>query len=284
VQDRYAGDVGDFLTYALLRWLIAPGADGWTPSLGIVWYLNPDESHNADGKHVTYLRDGNRVGERLRALDPDLHDRMRVVVDSERSVACVERSGTLPPGTRTYGQSLSLSDLARSDRTTRRARRRLWLDGALAATVGCDVVFADPDNGIRAVDHPVPSHRDRSEKHAYLDELAAFAERGQSLIVYHHADRSAPAKVQAHTRLAELAAAMMQDEIGVVRASRGSTRLFLITGVGSVAEHLAQRLEDLQRSPWSTELAVIGGQRRQEGALSMSSIHSMPNLSRSAPQ
>ena len=55
MQDRYAGDLGDFLKLGLLRWLVAPSFDAPPHRLGVVWYLAPDESHNADGKHVAYL-------------------------------------------------------------------------------------------------------------------------------------------------------------------------------------------------------------------------------------
>lgn len=54
MQNRYTGDVGDFGTYGLLRALAAP-AGARPMRLGVVWHLVPDESHNADGKHVGYL-------------------------------------------------------------------------------------------------------------------------------------------------------------------------------------------------------------------------------------
>ena len=57
-------------------------------------------------------------------------------------------------------------------------------------TDGCEIVFADPDNGIRSTGHMAP-YRTKAVKYAYLDELAAFAAQGLSLVVYHHADRSA---------------------------------------------------------------------------------------------
>jgi hypothetical protein len=48
VQDRYAGDIGDFGKFALLKGL--QKAIGGT--LGVVWYRVVDE---ADGKYVGYL-------------------------------------------------------------------------------------------------------------------------------------------------------------------------------------------------------------------------------------
>ena len=49
MQDRYAGDIGDFVKLGLLR-ALSPGR-----KLGIAWYRFPDEDHNGDGRHVGYL-------------------------------------------------------------------------------------------------------------------------------------------------------------------------------------------------------------------------------------
>ena len=59
MQDRYAGDLGDFLKLGLLRYLVAATDGRPALRLGVVWYRVPDEAHNADGKHVAY---GGRYG------------------------------------------------------------------------------------------------------------------------------------------------------------------------------------------------------------------------------
>jgi hypothetical protein len=250
VQDRYAGDVGDFLTLGLLRLLL----DRSDLRLGVVWYRVPDETHNDDGKHTSYLDPGNAIGDRLRALDPDLHDRLGDVVRSgSRSVAALERSTALPTRTVTFDEVV---DMRGRDAGERLDRRRSWVDRAVTAMDACDVVFADPDNGIRPSGHPTPRHRAKADKHAYLDELAPYTDRGQSLIIYQHADRTAPVDVQAARRLAEV-----DDELGVrplaaVRASRGSCRLFLVLPAAAHRDHFAERLDALERSEWGRELAV----------------------------
>jgi hypothetical protein len=112
-------------------------------------------------------------------------------------------------------------------------------------------------DGIRPVQHHVPAHRSKAAKHAYLDELAAFAGRGQSLIVYHHADRTAGVEQQARRRLADLARDVPAQPIAAVRASRGTVRLFLVgAATKSHASYLTDRLAGLERGPWGTELAV----------------------------
>ena len=76
VQDRYAGDLGDFGKFGLLRALCAlAGAFGGPPrSLGVVWYLVPDEVHNGDGKRVRYLVPSVENQECFRVCDPALYD------------------------------------------------------------------------------------------------------------------------------------------------------------------------------------------------------------------
>ncbi len=257
MQDRYAGDLGDFLKLGLLRWLVAPSLDAPPQRLGVVWYLAPDESHNADGKHVAYLDPATPAGRRLRPLDPDLYDRLTAMVSGgERSVAQLEAFGVLPAGSRTFGEMLQFADLAPTARTARIERRRAWIRGALRATEDCSLVFVDPDNGLRRSDHSMPSHRSKSEKHAYLDELRAFADRGQSLVAYHHADRSATVSIQAQRRMADAAEELGVEPLAAVRASRGSTRLFLVVPAPTDRAHLWARLQELERSRWADELVV----------------------------
>ena len=253
VQDRYAGDLGDYLTFGLLRWL-APAGSSAFPRLGVVWYRTADEAHNADGKHVGYLDPRHRSAAGLRRLDPDLYERLAgVVASGRRSTAALADAGVLSARTRFFDDVLDFTDLPPAARAARQARRRSWLERALAATSGCDLVFADPDNGIRSALHPVPAHRTKAVKHAYLDELAAFAGRGQSLIVYQHADRTAPVEQQACRRLADLAREVPITPVGVVRASRGSSRMFLVGAASAPhARYLTVRLASLARSPWAT--------------------------------
>jgi len=182
-----------------------------------------------------------------------------VVASGRRSTAALADVGVL--GTRTcfFGDPLDFTSLppGPAGRVARQDRRRNWLRQALAATTGCDLIFADPDNGIRPVAHREPAHRTKAVKHAYLNELTAFARRGQSVIVYHHADRSAAVDQQARRRLADFAAGVPIAPVAAVRASRGTNRLFLIGAASAAhAQYLTGRLTALQHSPWAGELTV----------------------------
>lgn len=182
-----------------------------------------------------------------------------MVTSGRRSTAALADAGVLTTGTCFFGDPLDFTVLlsGAGGAGSRRARRRSWLGRALAATAACQLIFADPDNGIRPAGHREPSHRAKAVKHAYLDELAAFAQRGQSLVVYHHADRSATVDQQARRGLTDLTRGVPMQPIAAVRACRGSNRLFLI-GAASAAHsrYLTGRLTAFQHGPWVGELTV----------------------------
>ncbi len=187
----------------------------------MIWYRTADEAHDADGKHIAYLDPGHRSSARLRGINPDLYERLASVVASgQRSTAALASAGVLSARTCFFGDLLDFADLPVAARAARQARRRSWAERALAAMAGCDLIFADPDNGIRPALHPVPAHRTKAVKHAYLGELAAFTLRGQSLIVYHHADRTAAVE-----QLGKRASPVVCPRRGYVERVPGQARL-----------------------------------------------------------
>jgi hypothetical protein len=54
MQNRYVGDIGNYLKLGILR-ALSPGH-----RLGVAWWLYPDESHNRDGRHIGYLQRSDR--------------------------------------------------------------------------------------------------------------------------------------------------------------------------------------------------------------------------------
>ena len=73
----------------------------------------------------------------------------------------------------------------------------------------------------------------------------------------HHADRTATVEQQAQRRLADLAAGLPVRPVAAMRASRGTSRLFLVgTATAAHARYLTERLAGLEQSPWSAELLV----------------------------
>lgn len=252
MQNRYVGDVGDFLKIGILRWLSGSLSEPEHLRVGLVWYLVPDESGNNDGKHIAYLKADSPRGHELRPLDPDLYDELAQIVQRRpQTILDIERAGVLPPDVETFSQVLNFSDLSPTSRDIRIERRVAWLEEALTATASSDLVFLDPDNGIRSTTHRVRPHQSKSGKHAYLDEIARFLDRGQSVIAYHHADRSAALRIQAERRMAEI-----RNEIGIsplcaLSMGQGSSRFFFVIPSGHKAQVLTKKMSSLASSPWS---------------------------------
>lgn len=111
MQDRYAGDLGDYLKFGLLRSLV-PLDSPQSLRLGVVWYRTLDEAHNADGRHIAYLQPGHRSAAHLGQLDPDLYQRLADLVTSgQRSTAALAAAGVLTASTCFYGDPLDFTGL-----------------------------------------------------------------------------------------------------------------------------------------------------------------------------
>jgi len=172
MQDRYVGDVGDYIKFALLRFL-SPGC-----RLGVAWYLYPDESHNLDGRHTRYLTNPAL----WRHLDEVLFDQLCEVLKLGRSVSALECSGVLKADY--HRSSLACFDC---DAATRDQFRSIWFQGLQETLFACDLVFADPDNGL-VDDDPRRRRLTKFGKHMPLNEAHKLAE-GRTVVVYHHNSR-----------------------------------------------------------------------------------------------
>lgn len=173
MQNRYAGDIGDYGKIGLLRMFADLGF-----KIGINWYLTPDESHNEDGRITYYLEQ-----ERFRKCDPALWDALRQIVHSgNRSVAALQSAQLLQA--KYYDKPLDFSST--TGKGERRALRSDWHKNALDMLHDCDLVFCDPDNGLI-----VPSAKDtkKSNKFVLLEELVDFYQSGSSVIYYQHQAR-----------------------------------------------------------------------------------------------
>jgi hypothetical protein len=207
LQNRYAGDIGDYVKLALLRHL-SQGR-----KLGISWYLYPDEGHNSDGRHIGYLSDPLM----WRALDTELFDSLSQVVGSRRTVAQLEKTKAIEPNT-SYHRSI-VSDVQAKDRC--RARTK-WFEESLEVLGDCDLVFADPDNGI-IDDRPERRRRPIFGKQMPLSEVKAIAE-GRTAVIYHHNTRFKGG----HDKEVEHWFQQIGGEIIAVRANAYSCRTFFI--------------------------------------------------------
>ncbi|WP_165056161.1 MULTISPECIES: hypothetical protein [unclassified Adlercreutzia] len=180
MQNRYAGDIGDFSKLGILRALQAEGL-----SIGLNWYLAPDETHSGDGRHVRYLDQ-----DKYRECDEKLWVELGLIVKSNRrKVGYMENNRVLKA---TFFSDCL--DFAGRKRPERLACRSEWFRKSLAMMAGKDVVFVDPDNGL-----VVPSAMGRPKENKYVlpSELASYYAQGSSVIYYQHkARRKDPFYVQ----------------------------------------------------------------------------------------
>lgn len=129
MQNRYAGDVGDFGKLGLLRQIALSGL-----IIGVNWYLAPDESHNDDGKHIGYLTDRHYAG-----CDDALRTSLQYLVNNQRSVSALEAQNLIPHAI--YYNKVLFSP-------TECSPRQNWHTNALEMLKHADIVFLDPDNGL----------------------------------------------------------------------------------------------------------------------------------------
>lgn len=253
MQDRYVGDVGDFGKYGLLRALCAVeptwGTRTYDLSLGVVWYLVPDEEGTGDGGHLGWANQDTSTIQHYMPCDPELYYALlRMLRDGDRSVRAVRERGLLPGGTVFYEGVLSFAGtpgIGRAATERRLERRKAWAWDALVATRGCDLIFADPDNGLETR-AGVPRHRLTGPKYAYFDELAPYLDRGQSLVVYHHLHRSMVHESQVRDRLSQV-----EERLGPAFALRfrpGTGRAFFVVPAGAHREVLREKATRLVRN------------------------------------
>ena len=174
MQDRYAGDVGDFVKYGLLR-AIREGK-----RLGIAWYLHPNAGPSGDGNHTDYLL----RPEEFRNFDSELFDQLKSLRNSGiPSIDLVENSGIL--GNAVFARDpLDITGIRVGNRSH---WRHQWLEQVKDQLTDCNLVFADPDNGLYPDEKFKPTQK-VSAKRISLAEAIALAE-GRTAIFYHHNTR-----------------------------------------------------------------------------------------------
>ena len=172
MQDRYTGDLGDFSKLGILRALQNAGL-----SIGVNWYLTPDENHNGDGRHVKYLKQ-----EEYKVCDEVLWLELKNIVESNRRKACyLENERILQASF--YSERLDFTGKAK---TERELIRKEWHNNALTDLAGNDIVCVDPDNGLIV---PSAIGKPKENKYVLYDELADYYAHQSSVIYYQHKAR-----------------------------------------------------------------------------------------------
>lgn len=168
MQDRYAGDVGDFGKIGMLRKIAESGL-----SIGVNWYLTykPEEHNNADGKHISYLNNNLYKG-----CDDDLLKSLNNIANGTRSVAALENANLIP-------NAYYYSEVLRpgSDKSFLRAE---WFRNSIEKLMKSDIIFCDPDNGL--IVKSVSKKSNKSDKYILHNELRSYYKEGKSVVFYNH--------------------------------------------------------------------------------------------------
>lgn len=171
MQDRYAGDVGDFGKLGMLRCMEDSGL-----KVGVNWYLVGDESHNNDGKHIGYVED-----EKYRGCDDELLASLTgMLVAETRTVSEIEKLELL--NTQKYYHERIIEPKIQSG-----TMRSEWHQNAMVAMSGCDLVFLDTDNGM--LPKSVSRGSDKSIKYVLPEEIMDYYDAGHSVVFYSHRTR-----------------------------------------------------------------------------------------------
>lgn len=150
MRDQYAGDISDFVKYALLRQLVNVGEN----RLGVAWYYDPGNDGRSDGRHLEWQDDDNWA-----AIDLTLHRSLTAL--PERSIAAIEEIDFWPAGTIFYRKPIP----------SRLVQRQEWFEDLKATLEPASLVFLDPDIGLGKP----------SRKHATLEELSELRKAGRAL-------------------------------------------------------------------------------------------------------
>ncbi|MXZ46648.1 MAG: hypothetical protein F4Z08_06625 [Chloroflexi bacterium] len=244
MQDCYAGDIGDFGKYGLLRALC-----GDDLRLGVLWYAFEGDRKQApnDGKHTSYVHSG--PDGHFAQCDPELFELMRTIIcEGKRSIGEIEKSGALPEDTLYFSDPLTFRDIRPGE--ARALRRQAWMQNAQKAVAAASVVFVDPDNGIETAS--VARLTAKGPKYVYHDDIRALLDGNRSVIVYHHLGRQTH-QAQIEGRLLELRARLPQASSAfALRFRRGTARAYFVLPAERHAGLLRARAVELLSSPWGT--------------------------------
>jgi len=228
VQNRYVGDIGDYVKLAILRTL----CQGGQRRLGVAWWLFPDEHHKPDGRHRECLE----RPEEWKQFDPCLFKALlRIEKEKTRNVRALEDAALLPNavfagGPIPCGGPFKLRPLKRAD----------WLERIKTQLKDCDLVFLDPDNGIEPEGLRLTLRR--AGKSVTLEEIRSLSQNHRTIVIYHHQTRR---KGGHQSELRDLATRLRKSRFrvsGALRAKPWSPRAFFILNGGDELDSCAKKI------------------------------------------
>ena len=157
MQERYLGDVHDYIKFALLRHL----REKLKVRIGVNWYLTGPENNN-DGGQRGFLKKSA-----WKSLDETLLEKLRPFeVQEYRTFENFERDRILPEDTLYFETKVSTI-----------VGRPTWHNQAISKLSQAQLIFLDQDNGFE-----IKSMTGRTHKYAKFSEAVDYFERGKIVV------------------------------------------------------------------------------------------------------
>ncbi len=167
MQDRYAGDVGDFGKIGLLKCLQTHGF-----KIGVNWYRVPVLDVEKDKDGTFKQNDGKYlIPEKISECDPSLAEKLTRIARGDRSIKAIQDKALIPDAVY-YDNYLSVDG------------RSEWHKRAVELFADRNLIFMDPDNGMLV--KSVGKRSARSVKYAFYEEVKDYLDRGKSVLIYNH--------------------------------------------------------------------------------------------------
>lgn len=181
MQDRYAGDIGDFGKFLLLRYLFLSSKT----KLCQIWYKYPNERHNNDGLYINYF-------EKIKNFDLFLENSFKNLIQKERSIKALEKLNLLP-FIKYYSKEIKIDKESLE-------YRKAWFKEALSFSINSGFILLDADNGLATrlnkdkevlelLKYESFFNKNKQGKYVFFDEIEGFYKKS-SLIIYHHLNRT----------------------------------------------------------------------------------------------
>ena len=170
MQDRYAGDIGDYGKLGLLRKLSEKF------SIGINWY-DPGELDFERDKNGEFKQEDGKYRDfsSVRKYGDKLADELEKIKNTH-SIQILQGL-ELVDGAVYFGEKVP-RDID---------ERKNWHKAALKKLEKCEIVFLDPDNGLLC--DSVKTGTPQSVKYTYYSEVRDYLAQNQSVIIYNHRSR-----------------------------------------------------------------------------------------------
>lgn len=214
MKNQYFGDVGDYGKYGLLRTFALKGI-----SIAVNWYLTDDiirGTGETDGRFIQYLEK-----EENRSFCPEVFDLLHsAVIDQKiRDISYIEDSDVIP-NARYFNEKLPAKK--RLSIEERKALREEWHKRGLAFCEGSDLIFLDPDNGLRKRLTKSPK---MDMKYVLVDEAVDYYHTGANLVYYCHKGRRTETKWEEYKKL--LAPELPDASLFGLTFHRGTQRSYI---------------------------------------------------------